>query len=203
MKKVFLFFFFVDLMGCMSHDNKPDILSFQNKWGVAYYIYPRYQEDGCSYRVAFLPLKNLADTSLITDSSSIFDFKYGSGINFRSGNPVFLSEIYSSNPKKYLYIKGNSNHIIYWGFMKLKYHVDTATGVPVVSSIQSDTLTSQRQNLPLQFYQLRRHIAIDTAYSKKKYINPWNNPKYQSKMNKYIMPCSYLHTILGKRRGVS
>ena len=35
-------------LGCSSHSEAA--LSFQNKWGVIYYVYPRLDEDGCRSR---------------------------------------------------------------------------------------------------------------------------------------------------------
>ncbi|MDF2432865.1 MAG: hypothetical protein JWP44_2496 [Mucilaginibacter sp.] len=89
------------------------MLSFQNRWGIAFYIYPKPDGD-CNYQSFFLPLKNNADTRLITDSSSIFDFEYGPGIGFNSNNPIFWDQIQLANPLKYVFEK-KDNIILYIG----------------------------------------------------------------------------------------
>jgi len=189
MKKAYLYIFFAFLSACLSVKDNSKILSFQNKWGVSYYFSPRSPGDGCSYQMGFLPLKNMADTTILTDSSSIFDFKYGTGINFLSDHPIFRNQIYAANSKNYIRESGNSSHIVYWAFVKLKYHIDNKIEKLDLGEVSTDTMFLKDHRLPFQFYQLENKIVIDTAYSKKKYVNPWSDPKLRSKMNKYTMPC--------------
>jgi len=187
MKKILLAILLLNLFSCFNISEKSNILSFQNVWGVAFYIYPRTGGD-CNYRSFFLPFKKNVDTALITDSASIFDFDYKPGIGFYSDKPIFWDQIQSANPKKYVFEKGNDHHIIYWEFMKLKFHRKPFDVKLDFDNLITDTLIRKMKQLQIHYYQLQRNIEIDTAFGKKKYINPWNNPEFRKKINKYVTP---------------
>ena len=138
MKKPYLILVSISTFGCLRTDENLHILSFQNKWGVAFCEYPRPGGD-CRYNIFFLPLKNLADSNTIADSSSIFKFQYDKGINFRSDKTI-IDQIRSANPKEYIFEKGNNHHIYYWAFMKIRYHLDTAIVAPKSRDFSNDTV---------------------------------------------------------------
>lgn len=176
--------------GCSRISDKAKMLSFQNMWGVAYYYSPKL-DGSCSYRIGFLPLKNLADTSLIKETSSISEFRYDPGMNFLCDDRTLIDQIHSANPTQYLYEKGNDNHRINWAFVKLKYHLNPKYSNPELGNLLTDTLYSKQISMPIQYYELGVKIVTDTAYSKNKYINPWTDPHFRERMKKFnnYMPC--------------
>jgi len=192
MKKTVIILISVTFLGCKTKTDEPDILSFQGKWGVAYYFSPRFASDGCDDEIGFLPLINSRDTSLITDLSSLFDFKYGHGIVFLSRDPIVSDEIYAANTKIFVHEKGDSYHIVYWAFVKIRYHLNKKFPNQELGDLLDDTLYLKKHDLSLKYYKLGKRIIVDTAFSKKKYINPWKNPKLRLKMSKYVMPCFLL-----------
>jgi len=177
-------------LGCKQSSKEIDPLSFQNQWGVAYFIYPRYPTDGCSYKAFFLPLKNEVDIENLTNTASIFDFEYRPGISFNTSNPIFLDQLRSASIKNVIHIKGNTDHIVFWSFVKLKYRINV-NNMPQIKNddIDNDTLTSPNLELPFRYHKLNRSITIDTAITKQKYFNPWNKSDFRMKMKHFYMPC--------------
>jgi hypothetical protein len=122
-----------NVFGC--RQKNIEINSFNDKWGVCFYISPRYVQDGCSYRGFFFPLKSAADSSLISKKSSPFDFSYEPGIRFNTYNSNFLRQLYYTNP-----LPGNiheiqdDKHIIHWVFMKLRFKKNSQYGILPVTT---------------------------------------------------------------------
>lgn len=169
-------------LGCNQPNKKPDISSFQNKWGVAFYIFPKQEEDGCKYRMSFLPLKNQADTVLIKENSTIFDFNYDTGMDFTTIDRSSLNIIYNASQPNYVHFAGNYNHVVFWAFVRLKYSVETK-GNFSIESPRYDTLVSKKKNLPIKYYELWNHIKVDSIIGKKLYnskipklAGPLNHP---------------------------
>ena len=124
-------------------------------------------------RIVFLPLKNLADSNAINDISSIFDFEYGTGMDFRNvGNSNLAYKIYYvSDHRMSLSEKEDTTSRIYWAFAKLKYHVVVAEKSPSKGELFHFTLFNKNGELPTETYNFGR-LAVDTTYFKKKYVAP-------------------------------
>ncbi len=195
MKKIIIILILFNL-GCRESRQEIDPLSFQNQWGVAYFVYPRYPTDGCSYRAFFLPFKNKVNIDSLTNKASVFDFEYRPGICFNTSNPIFLDQLRSASIKNIIHMKGNTDHIVFWSFVKLKYS-SIVSNMPQIlnDNVDNDTLSSRNLILPFRYYKLNRSIKIDTAFTKQKYSNPWNKPDLRTKMKHFYMPCFILPSI--------
>ncbi|WP_295668257.1 hypothetical protein [uncultured Mucilaginibacter sp.] len=122
MKLKYLFIFLFLAESCSRKEKTTNILSLVDKWGVVCYFEPTPFTD--QQRTIFLPLENPTDSSSITNKSSIFDFNYRDGIDFKDqGRGMINYKTYwISDHKKYLSEKDDTTKRVYWVFAKLKFH---------------------------------------------------------------------------------
>jgi hypothetical protein len=172
MKSKYLLLLLLLLESCIHKDKKPAFFSFQNKWGVLCFFDP---VNGSSpQRTIFLPLGNPADSSFITNSSSIFEFKYGLGMDYHDrGDSHTNYKIYwISDHKKVLSEKEDTTSRVHWAFAKLRYHTVTTANGPSTGRLFQLTLINKTDQLPIETYDFNNSIAIDTAYFKRRYVAP-------------------------------
>ncbi len=164
-----LFLLFLFAGSCTNKIERPTISSFDNKWGVIYFLEPAHFR----MRNIFLPLENQADSNSIAKKSSIFDYNYGTGMEFRdNGRSYIIYKAYwLSDQKQAISKKDDTTYRIRWVFVKLKYHVKIANEHPIVNVYQY-TLVNKKNEIPVKTYDFQQNIAIDTAFFKRKWVPP-------------------------------
>jgi len=191
MKKLNLIMLVFIFQCCSNGRQNIDIKTFNDTWGVCFYISPRYVQDGCSYRAFFFPLQTAADTSLISKKSLPFDFKYSPGIRFYTYNSAFLRQIYFTNPLPGdIHEIQDNDHTIHWVFMKLKFKTNSGYQTLPFSSIRNDTVILHSNILKLKFYNFDQFIDVekikestpDIRFSK-------DSIKLRVPKRKDLMPC--------------
>jgi hypothetical protein len=180
MKAIHIFFILFLLESCKFKDTPPDLSSFENKWGVICYIEPTNR----SYpqRNIFLRFADPADSSAVTDSSSIFDFKYDIGMVFRTTPHSHYNErIYWIDDRENIIRAEEEQTDIYWTFAKIRYH-HVGKAPSTGNDLIPFTLFLKEKKLPLAVGNFHQNVWIDTVYLKKKYVGPPIDTTMISKM---------------------
>lgn len=88
-----------------------------------------------------------------------------------------------SDQEKLLTIQQDTSAKIHWAFVKLKYHPTVEEKEP--HNLYYLTLANKTNQLKIQSYEFNNSITIDTAYFKKKWVQPFiDTAKLKSKRTK-------------------
>ena len=178
------------LLSCR-HQN-PTLSSFESQWGVVCYF--EYSRSSPSQRNVFLPLENQADSNSITSVSSIFDFKYKTGMGYYDqGQSMVNYKIYWLDDQKNVLAEKDYNYVkIFWAFVKLKFHsIGKVKSSSIVNSYHL-TLIDANKQLAIGTLNLGNTVAIDTAFFKKVYTPPVIAPAKSRKIITKPRPGYYL-----------
>lgn len=172
-KSIYIMFAVFLFTGCIQ--KRPALSSFQNKWGVVCFV--EIDQNFGADPIVFLPLKDQSDSSLISDKSSIFEYRYNIGMRYydQSQSSTNYKIYWISDHKQVLYIKENNGVRFYWTFAKLNYHVLDGVIQPKTEKT-SEVLFHKQDKLYIEYFDVAKSVAVDTAIFKKKWVTPPPTP---------------------------